>query len=448
MEKNFDVVVVGAGPAGLFTAYGLSGSGLRVALVDKGRDIKDRGRNDVMCGVGGSGAYSDGTLNLRPDVGGNLDEYTRDNKLSWKLVGEVDRIFLRFGAPKKRYGGDTIEAAELEKKAAAAGIKFISITQQHIGSENTPKLIEEFQKFLVKKGVVFLTEAEVSDLIVEEGECRGVKFSSGEEIASKFVVLCPGRVGASWVDGLINRHGIDYSFGPIDVGVRVEVPSIVLEDVVSVNRDPKFHIKTSTYDDFVRTFCTNHQGFIVKEKYDGFIGVNGYSRHDETSDNTNFAFLVRVNLTEPVEDAIVYGESIAHLATTIGGGKPIIQRLGDLRRGRRSHPDSILENPVKPTLSEATPGDISMALPGRIVADIIEGLQMLNKVVPGVSADSTLLYAPEIKYYALKLNVDEGMQTSLKKLYAAGDGVGLSRDLVNASATGLLAARGILSQPK
>lgn len=446
--KEYDVVIVGAGPAGLFTALELSGSKLEVLVVDKGRDIKSRPREEVMCGVGGAGGYSDGTLNLSPYIGGNLDEVTGDGAKSQELVERVDKIFLKFGAPKRRYGLDKDKAAALEKKAAAAGIKFINIVQQHIGSENTPKVIGRFEKHLKEKGVEFLTETEVSDIIVEKGGCTGVALADESEIKSRCVVLAPGRVGAGWVDELIQNHKIDFVYSSIDVGVRVEVPAIVMEDVTSVSRDPKFHIKTRTYDDFVRTFCTNHKGFVVKEDYDGFIGVNGHARHDKRSQNTNFAFLVRIKLTEPVEDTIDYGQSIAHLATTIGGGKPIIQRTGDLRRGRRSHPDGIAENPVHPTLKETTPGDISMALPGRIVTDLLEGLELLDRVIPGVSADSTLLYAPEIKYYALKLSVDNAMETSMPGLYAAGDGVGLSRDIVNASATGILAGQGILTKLK
>jgi uncharacterized FAD-dependent dehydrogenase len=448
MRKEYDVVVVGAGPAGLFCAYGLSGRGLSVLVVDKGRDIKKRKPEEVMCGVGGAGAFSDGTLNLRPDVGGNLDDYTKDNQKSWELVNEVGRIFTKFGAPKKTYGMDSAAVEKLEKKAASVGITFIRIRQQRMGSENTPKVVAALDSYLKKKGVSFLTETVVEDILVEDGACRGVILEGGRKIKSKTVVLSPGRVGADWAEKLIKKHGISFDYGPIDVGVRVEVPSLVMEDVISVNQDPKFHIRTKTYDDFVRTFCTNHEGFVVKESYDSFIGVNGYSRLDKKTENTNFAFLVRVHLTQPVEDTIQYGESIAHLATTIGGGKPILQRLGDLKRGRRSHPEDILGNPIKPTLKDVTPGDISMALPHRVVVDILDGLDALDHVIPGVVADSTLLYTPEIKYYALQVSVDGNMMTSLPNLYAAGDGVGLSRDLVNASATGLLAAQGILTTLK
>jgi hypothetical protein len=219
-----------------------------------------------------------------------------------------------------------------------------------------------------------------------------------------------------------------------------------MEPVCRINRDPKFHIITKTYDDFVRTFCVNHRGFMVKESYKGYVGVNGHSLRDKQSNNTNFAFLTRIELTEPVENSTEYGESIAKTATTLGGGNPLIQRLGDLRRGRRSTWKRINSGLVKPTLRAVTPGDIAMVMPHRIVTNILEGLERLDKVIPGVASDSTLLYAPEIKYYAMRVEVDKTMETSIPNLFVAGDGVGVSRGIIIASATGILAARGIMAK--
>jgi uncharacterized FAD-dependent dehydrogenase len=244
---------------------------------------------------------------------------------------------------------------------------------------------------------------------------------------------------------MVKKYNIKAKYGPIDIGVRVEVPAIVMDKATKINRDPKFHIRTKRYDDFVRTFCTNERGFVVKEEYEGFICTNGHSMTSVESENTNFAFLVRIELTEPLENTTKYGRSVAKLATTIGGGKPIVQRLGDLRRGRRSTAARLERNHVRNTLTEVTPGDISMALPHRIVMNIIEGLEKLNEIIPGVASDSTLLYAPEIKFYAMHLAVDRNFQTSIPRLFAAGDGAGLSRDIVKAAATGILAARGILN---
>ena len=458
MNKNYDLVVVGAGPAGMFSAYELIKNGFSgdILIVDEGKDIKRRKCPmeetgicakcipcNIMCGIGGAGTYSDGTLNLRPDIGGNLSEFTKTSEEAFALVNEVDKIFLRFGVSKKLYGINKKGIHKLKKKAASAGISFIEVPQRHIGTDNAPGVISKFEDFLIKGGARFVVETKVEDLLIKNGRCNGIILKNGKKILAKYVLVAPGRYGASWFDSMIKKHGINAKFSGIDVGVRVEIPSIIMDDIIKINRDPKFHIMTDKYDDFVRTFCTNHNGFVVKENYDGIVGVNGHSLIKRVSDNTNFAFLVRIELTKPVENTIKYGISIAKLATTIGGGKPILQRLGDLRRGRRSHANRIKRNRIQPTLTDITPGDISMALPHRIVMDVIEGLEKLNKVIPGVYSDSTLLYAPEIKFYATQVNVDENMETNIKNLFVAGDGAGLSRGIVNAAATGILAARGI-----
>ncbi len=486
MSRSYDVVIVGAGPAGLFAANELRSKFDRILIIDRGKDINERycqmfegaercmncKNCDVLCGVGGAGTFSDGTLNLRPDIGGDLTEFCSHEE-AYALVEYVDRTFLAHGMPDEIYCGDAEAVEELKRRAASVGAKFIEIKQRHIGSDKTRSIIEHFKRDLEKDGVQFMLKTCVTDIIVEEpsdvdessdrccedeehdgaagGErashallCRGVITERGERIESRYTILAPGRVGASWVEHLIKKYDIKSEYAGIDVGVRVEVPAITMDPVTKISRDPKFHIRTDTYEDFARTFCTNERGFVVKEVYDDFIGVNGHSFKNKKSENTNFAFLVRVELTEPVENTTEYGISIAKLATTIGGGKPIIQRMGDLRRGRRSTHERIMRNLVRNTLMDVTPGDISMALPHRIVMDITEGLEKLDRIIPGVAADSTLLYAPEIKFYAMRIKVNSAMETSVKNLFAAGDGAGLSRDIVNASATGILAARGIM----
>ncbi len=458
MPKKYDVVIIGAGQAGMFAAHELAKAPkkLSILLIDKGKDIKGRTKGeivknngytrgtDIMCGMGGAGTWSDGTLNLRPDIGGDLDLFTHDNSKSWELIRYVDDIFLKHGAPEKLYKASGKDADELKLKAASVGVEFIDIEQRHIGSDNAPAVIGNFERELKELGVDLLMETEVKDLLIVKGSCTGVVLKDGSRISARYVIAAPGRIGGEWIDGVFTAHGVEYSFGPLDVGVRVEVPSIVMDKVVKINRDPKFHIRTRKYDDFIRTFCTNHEGFVVKETYDGHIGVNGHSLQGKQSKNTNFAFLQRIRLTEPLENTTKYGKSIGKLATTIGGGKPIVQRMKDLFNGRRSTWGRIRKNSVEPTLTDVTPGDISMAMPHRIVMNIIEGLEKLNEVIPGVVSDSTLLYAPEIKFYSTMTAVDENMQTSVKNLFAAGDGCGLSRDIINAAATGVLAARGIL----
>jgi hypothetical protein len=359
-------------------------------------------------------------------------------------VKYVDEVLLGYGAPARLYSPKPEDVERWKRKAAAVGARYIEINQRHIGSDNTVRVIRNFAKDLRERGVKFQTSTDVVDIRLRRGACVGVRTKKGDFFA-RATILAPGRVGASFFSELVRRHGIRARHGPIDLGVRVEVPAIVMEPITRINRDPKFHIRTQTYDDFVRTFCTNPYGFVVKEEYKGFIGTNGHSLASKRSENTNFAMLVRIELTEPIEDTTSYGISAAKLATTIGGGKPILQRMGDLLRGRRSTHRRISRNPVRPTLGEVTPGDISMALPHRVVTDIKEGLEKLSEIIPGVASDTTLLYAPEVKFYAMRAEVDNNFETSIKRLFVAGDGGGLSRDMVNASATGVLAARGVLS---
>jgi hypothetical protein len=268
----------------------------------------------------------------------------------------------------------------------------------------------------------------------------------GSQKTARYILLAPGRVGAEWAAEVAKRLSIPTRHEPIDIGVRVEVPAFVMAPIIEVSRDPKFHIYTDTYDDFVRTFCVNHEGFVVKEVYDGIVGVNGHSMIGQPSENSNFAFLVRVALTEPIEDTTAYGRSVVQQATILGGGEPIIQRLGDMRMGRRSTWGRIAHSHVIPTLRSATPGDISMAMPHRIVADILEGLEKLDEIIPGVASSSTLVYAPEIKFSANKFQVNKDLETPVENLFVAGDGVGLSRGIVVAAANGVLAGRGIIKK--
>ena len=383
-NSDYNVIIVGAGPAGMFAAYELAEfKSLKTLIVDMGRDIDERmcpmktqtycmhcTPCDIMCGVGGCGTFSDGTLNLRPDVGGDLAALTGGQTEAWQLVEKVDKVFLKFGAPQEALLTESPEIEGLKRRAASVGARFIEIKQRHIGSDNAPTVIARFKQNLVNRGVDFLHETEVMDLLIEDRTCKGIILSDGQEMRASYVLLSPGRRGCNWVSDMIEKHGIEASYGGIDIGVRVEVPAIVMDPVTKINRDPKFHIQSRRYDDFVRTF------------------------------------FVRIELTEPIENTTKYARSIAKLATTIGGGKPVLQRMGDLRRGRRTTKERLAKNLVVNTLKDVTPGDISMALPHRIVMDIIEGLETLNEIIPGVTSDSTLLYAPEVKFYAMHLNAD------------------------------------------
>jgi uncharacterized FAD-dependent dehydrogenase len=451
---KFDVGIVGAGPAGMFAAYEIANkSKLSVVVIDQGYDVDKRicpVQNykkctkcpicNIMSGIGGAGTLSSGLLNLRPDIGGNLLEFVDEDEAN-KLVNYVDSIFLKYGAPERLSHGDTEEAMELQRRAASVGIKFIPITQRHIGTDRAPLVIKNFKEDLERLNVKFLLETKVEDIRKNQ-----IILEGNRVIDCKYILLAPGRVGADWAKKLAQRLGIPTKPEPIDIGVRVEVPSFVMDPVIAVSRDPKFHIYTDTYDDFVRTFCVNHRGFVVKEVYDSFIGVNGHSMSDKLSENSNFALLVRITLTEPVEDTTAYGMSVVQQATILGGGEPLIQRLGDLRMGRRSTWNRISHSHIIPTLKSATPGDIAMAMPHRIVSDILEALEKLDEIIPGVASSSTLLYAPEIKFSANRFQVNKDLETPIENIFVAGDGVGLSRGLVCAAATGIIAARGILKK--
>lgn len=448
-----DVIIVGAGPAGLFAAKTLVEAGLKVTVIDAGDPIEKRvcpavekgscqrcSPCRVMCGIGGAGGMSSGTLNLSPYIGGNLVELAGGAEKAWELIGRVDETFLQHGAPMELKGMDMEEIRKLEEKAANAGIKFIPVRQRHIGSELLHKVVGSMVRELTKKGVIFLTRLKV------EKVKSGLVIAGRRRLKARYLLLAPGRFGAEWLLCQAQALGMRYEYGPIDIGVRVETEATVLEPAIKVSWDPKFHIVTDTFKDFVRTFCCNYQGFVLEERYGDFAGVNGQSLRGKKSGNANFALLVRVELTEPVTNTLAYGSSIARLATSIGGGFPLLQRLGDLERGRRSTWERIKSGKVRPTLLSVTPGDISMALPGRIVTDLLEAIEKLDKVLPGVASPDTLLYAPELKLYALRILVNENMETSVPGIFVAGDGAGLSRGIVGAASTGILAARGILKK--
>mgnify|MGYP000598429929 CR=1 FL=1 len=468
--SEFDVVIVGAGPAGLFAAYELVTSSrkpLKVAMVERGYRASERrcpivtseldidfkisgcarcNPCHIMHGVGGAGALSSGTINLRPDVGGDLDKLLGSWRKAEELIKYIDLVFVKFGAPKDRLF--TIEndvATELERLAAKAGAKFVPTPQRHIGSDNTVKVVENMTEYLESRGVKFVLGTRALD-IIKSSQHLTVKTTAGD-LTAKFVILAPGRSGASWFAELAKKRGIEIEPGPLDIGVRVEIPSYVAEPITKIVRDPKIIMYTKVYDDKVRTFCTNPNGFVVQERYDDHIvGVNGESYVNIKSKNTNFALLVTVKLTNPLEDTIAYGRNIAHLATKLGGGKPIIQRFGDLIAGRRSTWERVSRSAVEPTLKHVTPGDIGMALPYRVVANLIEAINRLDTIMPGIASSQTLLYAPEIKFYSVKARINEYLETTLENVFVAGDGAGLSRGINVAAATGVLAARGVLNK--
>ncbi len=461
---KFDVIIVGAGPGGMFAAYKLAGH-MRVAIFEMGRDITKRkcpsNLSESFCmkctpcnitsGVGGAGGLSDGKLNyVNPNypssftVGGDFEFL--DPKYLIEKMNEVDEIFLKHGAPDEIYGEDEEKISEFLKRANAAGIEFVPLKQRHVGSDELPKVVKSMENELKKNGVKIYTRRTVVDI---DPNNKKIKTDKGEEHEYDRLILAVGRSGASWLESWVKKYGLAVSENAkaIDIGVRIEVPASIMDDITSTIYDPKLRVITKRHDDYMRTFCTCPRGWVIREDYGDFCLVNGHSKAKEKTNNTNFALLGHYEFTEPFDEPNEWGRDLARITTKLGGGNPIVQRLKDLRLGRRSTESRIRSNRlVQPTLKTAIPGDISLAYPGRVIDDILDALERLDRVIPGVADDSTLLYAPEVKFYSLKLRVDENMRTNIPFIYAVGDGAGISRGIVGAAVTGLIAAESILRE--
>ena len=458
MSRSYDVIIVGGGPAGLFAAFHLcEHANLRVLLIEKGHDPRkrkcpineDRGclkcqPCNILCGIGGAGLFSDGKLNYIPKLGKTDLHQFMNRAEAQALIDDTEAIYDRFGMDGPVYPTDMAAAREYRKQAKRFGIDLLLIKQKHLGSDVLPGYIADLSDYIRARGVAFRTGEEVLDILVENERVRGVVTGRGEYFAPN-VILSPGRVGADWVGRVAERHGIGLTHRGIEVGIRVEVHNDILQDLCRIIYDPTFFIQTGKYDDQTRTFCTNYGGFVAQETYANFVCVNGHAFRDRKSENSNFAFLSKVVLTEPVTDNQAYGEAIGNLASLIGGGRPILQRFGDLTRGRRSTWNRVRKGYIEPTLTNVVCGDIAMALPERILTNLVEGLRKLNDVVPGVANDETLLYAPEIKFFATQVETGNDLQTRIRGLYMAGDGPGVAGNIVSASATGLIPARAILA---
>jgi len=448
----YDIIIIGAGPAGLFAAYKLIGK--KVLLIEKGYRPMERaahmrekrllhnGISNIMSGVGGAGLFSDGKLNFIPTLGKTDLTQFMDKNQAQTLIDETEAIFNRFGMDADVYPANMEEALNIKTKARMHDIDLLIIKQKHLGSDKLPGYMENMLTYLEQNGIEVKTGENVTDFLVENNQLKGVKTKTNIYYSSN-IIVAPGRVGSKWLYQKAKDMNLNVKYRAVEVGVRVEVPKEVLDKITDVIYDPTFFIQTATYDDTVRTFCTNKQGFVAQENYDDFVCVNGHAEKKRKSNASNFAFLSKVELTEPIDDTYKYGKSICKLANTIGGGKPIIQRLGDLKRGRRSTWNRIQKCGFEPTLKDVTPGDISMALPKRIVTNLVEGLEKLDKIIPGIANNSTLLYAPEIKFFSTQIETDNQLETSIQGLFVAGDGAGVSGNIVGAAATGILAAEGI-----
>jgi uncharacterized protein len=456
---DFDVIIVGGGPAGLFAAYYLGEhSDLRVLLIEKGKAPHRRRcpivENascqrckpcNILSGVGGAGLFSDGKLNFIHKLGKtDLSQFmTVDDAQA--LIAETEEIFNHFGMDGPVYPTDMVAAQAIGKTAKRHGIDLLIIRQKHLGSERLPDYIGAMADAIRDRGVIVHTSEEARDISVVDGRVTGVTTNRRTYTAPR-IILAPGRAGADWMGNLALERGLGLIQRGIEVGVRVEVHNDILQDLCNIIYDPTFFIQTAKYDDQTRTFCTNQGGYVTMENYSRFVCVNGHAYRHKKSMNTNFAFLSKVVLTEPVTDNQAYGEAIGRLATLIGGGKPILQRFGDLKRGRRSTWHRVRKGYIVPTLADVVCGDIAMALPERILTNLIEGIEKLNRVVPGVANDETLLYAPEIKFFATQVETDNHLETCVKGMYVAGDGPGVAGNIVSAAATGLIPAKAIIKK--
>jgi len=441
--------IVGAGPAGMFSAYRLSQiKGVEVSLIDMGKRVEKRRKKDIMCGFGGAGTFSDGKLHFSPVLSHEkilhlfaINEYK-------KYLDQVDKIFTDFGDDSDYYPKDMDKANEFVEEAKKHDIKLIIRKIRHVGTDKLPNIIKNFQDYLESKKVNITTDSQVDDLIINNSKCDGVTLKTGEKINFDKIILAPGRVSAKWLQDICSKYNIGCDYDKIEVGVRVEFPEIVMRKYSDLMYEAIFLLQSKTFEDRTRTFCPCPKGLVGVENYEGYVCVNGHSNSNHLSENSNFALVSEIVLTDPVENTTQYGESIAQLATTIGGGKPILQRLEDLRKGRRSTWRRIKKGVVDPSLTDVVPGDISMALPHRVVTNIIEGLEKLDKVMPGINSGSTLLYAPEIKLRSSKIKTTKYLETSVKNLFVAGDAAGVSGNIVGAAATGMIAADGILKSIK
>ncbi len=445
MKKRYQVIIVGAGPSAIFAALTLSKVDIGdVAIFERGKDIHERKRGrgmELLCGWGGAGAFSDGKLTLSPKVGGFLSDFVPQAELI-KLLRKADEIYLSFGAPKEIFGQSSDKTEALYQEAKLAGLEFIPMDIRHLGTENCAPLLKKIRSALEDKLDIFFDNP-AKEILVENGKAMGVLLEDGAQVNADYVICGPGRVGAEWIKNEVLRLRIPSVPSPVDIGVRVEAPASILQKLTDIAYEAKLIYYSKTFDDKIRTFCMNPFGEVVTETIDEIVTVNGHSYAKKRTENTNFAILVSNTFTEPFKDPIGYGKYIARLANLLGNGV-IVQRLGDLLDGRRSTPDRINRCITQPTLTSATPGDLSFVLPYRHLKSIIEMLEALDRITPGIFSRHTLLYGVEVKFYTNRVKISSTLETDVKNLFLIGDGAGITRGLMQASISGILAANEIL----
>ena len=468
---KYDVIIVGAGPSGYMCAYELANKrpDLKVLLIDRGRSILERRcpvlehkldrcpvnakgyrgcypACSITSGFGGAGAYSDGKFNITTEFGGWLTDYMSPEELM-ELINYVDEINLSFGATKVLTDPETPKVREIERRAMSAGVKLLRSKVRHLGTEENLKILNRIYESMKGK-VDMVFGKKVIDIIKVGDNVTGIKLEDESVVEGKYVVLGVGREGSKWITGLFDKYQVPMSQTQVDIGVRVECSNMVMEEINEHLYEGKFIYKTSL-GSTVRTFCSNPGGHVVMENYEGVINVNGHSYSDSklSSPNTNFALLVSHHFEEPFKKPNEYALKVSSLANQLACGSVIVQKYGDIKIGRRSTPKRIAEGFVRPTLKEAVPGDLALALPYKTMRSIIEMIEVLDKITPGIATEHTLLYGVEAKYYSAHPEMDNKFEVKgINNLYVAGDGAGLTRGLSQASACGVYIARNIMEK--
>ena len=471
--QKYDVIVVGMGPSSVFLAYELVklNKAKNILLIEEGKKVENRvcpiektGKCikckpfcNITSGFSGAGAFSDGKLSLyNPEddniyIGGELHEYIGVEETK-KLIDYTDSIYLSFGADTNLKGVDyKEEVSKIYKKAKKENLNLISIPIRHLGTEKSHELYGKLENYLRDNNVNMMFETIVADLIIEDNKVKGVKVKSSkdidndvdlENIYSDNVVLAVGRKGANWLTNICDKHNIKTAPGVVDIGIRYELPDEVMKDINKYMYEGKFIGRPEPFRDKVRTFCQNPSGFVSTEVYDNDLTlVNGHSYKDKKSTNTNLAILVSHHFNYPFDKPIEYGRNVAKNLNELGNGNVVVQRLGDIYRGKRTWPEELENNKVEPTLKAAVAGDITFALGYRTMTDILQFIREMDKVVEGFADPNNLLYGPEIKFYSNKVDIDKNFETSVSGLYSIGDGGGLTRGLMMASCSGVHLAR-------
>ena len=454
-NKNYDVIIVGAGPGGIFSAYELMKKSpeLKIAVFESGYPLEKRhcpidGKKvkscikcptcAIMSGFGGAGAFSDGKYNITNDFGGTLYEHIgREEAID--LMRYVDEINVSHGGEETRMFSTA--GTKFKKLCMQNKLKLLDASVRHLGTDINYVVLGNMYEEM-KEHMDFYFRTPVEHVEVIDGGCR-ILYGAGESADCKKCIISVGRSGSKWMEQVCNELNIPTKSNRVDLGVRVELPAVIFSDLTDELYESKIVYRTEKFEDNVRTFCMNPNGIVVNENTNGIVTVNGHSYEgsDKQTENTNFALLVAKHFSEPFKDSNGYGESIARLSNMLGGGV-IVQRFGDLVRGRRSNAKRIAEGMVRPTLA-ATPGDLSLVLPKRILDGIIEMIYALDKIAPGTANDDTLLYGVEVKFYNMEVDIDEHLESPYKGLYIIGDGSGVTHSLSHASASGVYVARRI-----